>query len=126
MMTATAWLDALDDAHAALNIASDLLQQVTSHEAQKNLAAQLLALKGRCLAELGDSEAARSCLVDLRTLVQPHVIEHALELCEHLLAHDSSRALARSHLADMLSALERSPEESYELRRHVKALLEQT
>lgn len=124
MMTASAWLNILGDAEAALASASELLPRAMSDAAQKSLAAQLLALKGRCLAELGESEAARSCLLDLRALAQPHVVEHALELCELLLSHDASRIQARSYLAEMLAALERLPEENDELRRYMKEILE--
>lgn len=124
MMTASAWLNVVGDAGSALAKASDLVGHLSSREDDKRVLAQALALKGRCLAELGDVDAARSCMLELEALSSLGVVEHALELCEYLLRDSSSRTLARSYLAEMLAGLERSREDTDDLRRHVKGLLE--
>lgn len=67
----------------------------------------ITALRGRCLAELGRVDDAARELAVLHQSAHELVVDHAIELCELLLAEERHQSLARRHLEELAQGLRR-------------------
>lgn len=103
------YLQNLDDASEALRRVDRSIELIAAEEREntnsRRWGLMARALRGRCLAALGQISDAATELAVLRESGESKVVDHVVELCEELLQRGAHRGLAAEHLRELADDL---------------------